>query len=318
MRPFGCLVTILNTLDHLGKFDGNSDDGFFVGYSINSKAFRVFNTRTRFVEENLHINFLENKPNGAETRPNWMFDINSLTMSMNYQPVSAGNQTNGNAGTKANIDERQAGKKIVPCLQYKNGVLDPAKEGDKNGQEKDVRDQEEAFRKQFEQEFQRLSSQGETTNTNSTNKLNTISSSINAVSSSFATIDLGRERAQRNEFESVFGQDKDANGNSIYRMFTPISVVGSSYDNLGGSIPVNVATLPNTDLPTDPLMLDLEDTTDLHVTGIFNGAYDDEVESAVADFNNLELTTVVSPIPTTRIHKDHPKEQIIRDPLLAP
>ncbi|GJX56531.1 uncharacterized mitochondrial protein-like protein [Tanacetum coccineum] len=31
MRPFGCLVTILNTLDHLGKFDGKADEGFFVG-----------------------------------------------------------------------------------------------------------------------------------------------------------------------------------------------------------------------------------------------------------------------------------------------
>ncbi|GKB46015.1 putative ribonuclease H-like domain-containing protein [Tanacetum coccineum] len=61
MRPFRCPVTILNTLDHLGKFYGKSDDGFFVGYSINSKAFKVCNTRTRFVEENLPINFLENK-----------------------------------------------------------------------------------------------------------------------------------------------------------------------------------------------------------------------------------------------------------------
>ncbi|GKB62875.1 putative ribonuclease H-like domain-containing protein [Tanacetum coccineum] len=63
MRPFGCLVTILNTLDPLGKFDRKADEGFVVGYSINSKAFRVFNTRTRKVEENLHITFLENKPN---------------------------------------------------------------------------------------------------------------------------------------------------------------------------------------------------------------------------------------------------------------
>nr|GEX74072.1 ribonuclease H-like domain-containing protein [Tanacetum cinerariifolium] len=61
MRPFGCHVTIHNTLDHLGKFDGKSDEGFFVGYSTNSKAFRVYNTRTRKVEENLHINFLKNK-----------------------------------------------------------------------------------------------------------------------------------------------------------------------------------------------------------------------------------------------------------------
>nr|GEW76984.1 retrovirus-related Pol polyprotein from transposon TNT 1-94 [Tanacetum cinerariifolium] len=62
MKPFGCHVTILNTLDHLGKFDGKSDEGFFVGYSTNSKAFRVYNTTTRKVEENLHIKFLENKP----------------------------------------------------------------------------------------------------------------------------------------------------------------------------------------------------------------------------------------------------------------
>nr|GEU92053.1 putative ribonuclease H-like domain-containing protein [Tanacetum cinerariifolium] len=78
------------------------------GYSINSKAFRVFNTRTRYVEENLHINFLENKPNVAGTGPNWMFDIHTLTMSMNYQPVFARNQTNGNACNKANIDAGQA------------------------------------------------------------------------------------------------------------------------------------------------------------------------------------------------------------------
>ncbi|GKF65969.1 putative ribonuclease H-like domain-containing protein [Tanacetum coccineum] len=54
MRPFGCLVTILNTLNHLGKFNGKADEGFFVGNSVNSKAFRVFNSRTRIVEETLH------------------------------------------------------------------------------------------------------------------------------------------------------------------------------------------------------------------------------------------------------------------------
>nr|GEX67253.1 hypothetical protein [Tanacetum cinerariifolium] len=66
MRPFGCLVTILNTLDSLGKFEGKVDEGFLVGYSVNSKAFRVFNSRTRIIQETLHMNFLENKPNVAE------------------------------------------------------------------------------------------------------------------------------------------------------------------------------------------------------------------------------------------------------------
>nr|GFA54960.1 retrovirus-related Pol polyprotein from transposon TNT 1-94 [Tanacetum cinerariifolium] len=47
MRPFGYPVTILNTLDHLGKFDGKDDERFLVGYSINNKAFRVHNNRTK-------------------------------------------------------------------------------------------------------------------------------------------------------------------------------------------------------------------------------------------------------------------------------
>ncbi|GJZ68462.1 uncharacterized mitochondrial protein-like protein [Tanacetum coccineum] len=67
MRPFRCPVTILNTIDHLGKFDGKADEGFFVGYSINSKAFRVLNSRTRIVEENMHVHFSENTPNIARS-----------------------------------------------------------------------------------------------------------------------------------------------------------------------------------------------------------------------------------------------------------
>ncbi|GJX29901.1 putative ribonuclease H-like domain-containing protein [Tanacetum coccineum] len=63
IRPFGCHVTILNTIHHLGKFTGKSDEGFLVGNSLQSKAFRVYNLETKRVEENLHITFLENKPN---------------------------------------------------------------------------------------------------------------------------------------------------------------------------------------------------------------------------------------------------------------
>nr|GFA08544.1 ribonuclease H-like domain-containing protein [Tanacetum cinerariifolium] len=56
MRPFGCPVTILNTLDPLGKFQGNVNEGFLVGYSVCSKAFRVFNSRTHIIQETLHNN----------------------------------------------------------------------------------------------------------------------------------------------------------------------------------------------------------------------------------------------------------------------
>nr|GEU34332.1 ribonuclease H-like domain-containing protein [Tanacetum cinerariifolium] len=139
--------------------------------------------RTRFIEENLHINFLDNKPNVAGTGPNWMFDIDTLTMSMSYQPLFVGNQTNGNAGLKSLEDEvaDDAGKKSTKIPREKNGVQDPAKQGDKNGQKKVIRD--------------RLFGQGEDANTNSTNRLNIISSFVNVVSSSFTTVDPGRERA---------------------------------------------------------------------------------------------------------------------------
>ncbi|GJZ24261.1 hypothetical protein Tco_0561720 [Tanacetum coccineum] len=50
------------------------------------------------------------------------------------------------------------------------------------------------------------------------------------------------------------------------------------------------------------------------VDGIFNGAYDDENVGAVADFNNMDDTINVSPILTLRIHKNHPKDQILGDP----
>ncbi|GJU60786.1 hypothetical protein Tco_1238552 [Tanacetum coccineum] len=46
-----------------GKLDEKSDEGFLVGYSVNSKAFRVYNLVTKRVEVNLHVNFLEEKPN---------------------------------------------------------------------------------------------------------------------------------------------------------------------------------------------------------------------------------------------------------------
>ncbi|GJU20080.1 putative ribonuclease H-like domain-containing protein [Tanacetum coccineum] len=107
----------------------------------------------------------------------------------------------------------------------------------------------------------------------------------------------------RAELDNYLIQQKQGYANSINRVSTvspSVSAVGQSFTNAD-------------DLPTDPLMPDLEDTVDLLNTGIFSGAYDDEDEGAEADLNNLETTMNVSPIPTTRIHKDHPKDQIIGD-----
>ncbi|GJZ83630.1 putative ribonuclease H-like domain-containing protein [Tanacetum coccineum] len=118
MRPFGCPVTILNTIDHLGKFDGKVDEGFFVGYSLNSKAFRVFNSRTRIVEENLYISFSESTPNAVGSGPDWLFDIYALTRTINYEPIVAGTQSNGFVGTKASDNAGQARKETKPVKDY--------------------------------------------------------------------------------------------------------------------------------------------------------------------------------------------------------
>nr|GFA80193.1 putative ribonuclease H-like domain-containing protein [Tanacetum cinerariifolium] len=112
IRPFGCPMTILNTLDSLAKFDGIVDEVFLVGYSVRNKAFRVFNSRTRIVQETLHVNFLENKPNVAGSGPTWLFNIDTLTKTINYQPVTAGNQSNLSAGVQAILNAEKAREEI--------------------------------------------------------------------------------------------------------------------------------------------------------------------------------------------------------------
>ncbi|GKA45434.1 putative ribonuclease H-like domain-containing protein [Tanacetum coccineum] len=219
MRPFGCPVTILNIIDHLGKFDGKTNEGFFVGYSLNSKAFRVFNSRTRIVEENLHIRFSESTPNVVGSGPYWLFDIDTLTRTMNYEPIFASTQSNDFAGTKVSDNAGQARKETEPKVDE-----DSRKDSEGVDQEKED-------------------------NVNSTNNINA---------------------ASTNE----------------------VNVVGGK---------------TSIELPLDPNMPELEDYS------IFDSSRNDEDDGAEADMNNLDTTIQVSPNPTTRIHKDHPLDQVIGD-----
>nr|GFA73917.1 hypothetical protein [Tanacetum cinerariifolium] len=116
LKLFGCHVMILNTLDHLGKFEAKGDEGYFIGYSMSSKAFRVFIKRTKRVEENLHVEFLENKAIKKGASPDWLFDIDSLTKSINYVPVVAGTNCTNLSSTKD--APSQEVKKDVSSLRY--------------------------------------------------------------------------------------------------------------------------------------------------------------------------------------------------------
>ncbi|GKF30395.1 retrovirus-related pol polyprotein from transposon TNT 1-94, partial [Tanacetum coccineum] len=165
MRPFGCLVRILNTIDHLGKFDGKADDGFFIGYSTNSKAFKVFNNRTGIVEENTHVQFSKNTSNNARSGPNWLFDIDALTKSMNYKPVVAGNQSNGSADLPFSFSSKDS-----PDDGFK-----PSGEEEKNGTE----DPENEDSEVPSTEEPRVN-QEKDANVNNTNNINTVSLTVNA------------------------------------------------------------------------------------------------------------------------------------------
>nr|GEW25329.1 hypothetical protein [Tanacetum cinerariifolium] len=278
MRPFGCSVTILNTLDPLGKFNGKVDEGFLVRYSVSSKAFRVFNSRTRIVQETLHINFLENKPNVVGSGPIWLFDIDTLTKFMNYQPVTAGNQSNPCACVQEQFDAEKVGEENVQ--QY---ILFPLwSSGFKNPQNTN---DDAAFEDEKPESEVHVfpSSSAKTKKHNDKTKREAKGKSHVDLSTGYRNLSVA--------FEDFL----DNNINEVNAADTLVPVVGqiltNSTNTFSVAVPSNVAVT-------------LEDIT------YFD---DDEDVGAEADFTNLQTNITVSHIPTTRVHKDHHVTQIIGD-----
>ncbi|GJR80367.1 putative ribonuclease H-like domain-containing protein [Tanacetum coccineum] len=282
IRPFGCHVTILDTLSVLGKFDGKCDEGFLVGYSLNSKAFRVYNLVTKKVEVNLHVKFLEEKPNVKGVGYRWMFDIDYLTDSMNYIPVSLENQTNPHAGTSevtnsagtlqtpnANASEEEDEAEeliIVPTAVRQVG---PRKSSTNSKAE------------EFFTELQNLKTQ----------EKEAYSTGISEDTPEILAFRRELDELAQKHLREV-PKNKATSTNSVNS--------GSGQDN------------------TQPADQDDSDMPELTIfnkpqKGIFDKAsYDDE--GMVHDFNNLPIEVPVSPIPTLRIHIIHPQSQILGDP----
>ncbi|GJS46001.1 putative ribonuclease H-like domain-containing protein [Tanacetum coccineum] len=98
-KPFGCHVTILNTSDHLGKFDGKDDESYIIGYSASNKAYRVYNVPNKRVEETMNLRYLEEKPNVLGLGHEWYFDLDYLTDTSGYKRDKA----NQYAGTQVDL-----------------------------------------------------------------------------------------------------------------------------------------------------------------------------------------------------------------------
>nr|GEW48252.1 hypothetical protein [Tanacetum cinerariifolium] len=271
----------------LGKFDGKADEGFLVGYSINSKAFRVFNSRTRIVQKTLHINFLENKHNVAWIGPTWMFDIDTLTKSMNYQPVVAGNQPNDNACIKENLDadpQNIDDDVVFDVKENENDVHVSTSESDMTDSmkhdEKATRDDKGKSPVGSPIGVRDLRDEFEEFSFNSTSKVNAINAPVNAA------------------------WPNPTNNTNNFNIASPSDTAISPNFGIAGKS----SFIDPSKYPDDPDMPEFKDIV-----------YSDDEEDigAEADFSNLE-TISVKPIPTTRVHKDHPVNQIIGDLNSAP
>ncbi|GJT12691.1 putative ribonuclease H-like domain-containing protein [Tanacetum coccineum] len=177
------------------------------------------------------------------SRPNWLFDINALTKSINYKLVVAWNQSNGSAGTKACDDACKARMET----DSPNAGFKPLREEEKKDAE-DPGNEDSEVPSTKEPRF----NQEKDANVNNTNTINTVSPTVNAAGI----------------------EDNVVNENIVYGC------------------------------ADDPNMPELEDI-------IYSD--NDEDVGVEADMNNLVTFMPASPIPTTRIHKDHLVEQIIGD-----
>ncbi|GJT02955.1 putative ribonuclease H-like domain-containing protein [Tanacetum coccineum] len=125
------------------------------------------------------------------------------------------------------------------------------------------------------------------------------------------------------EVDESGASDKDREDDQAIRSDTHVSAAGPFFTNDDPSSPVNAAEACNafeehlfeqfSPFKNAFTLPPVSNVTLMDDTGIFGNVYDDEDVGADADLNNLETTINVSPIPTTKINNDHPKDQIIRD-----
>nr|GEW08065.1 hypothetical protein [Tanacetum cinerariifolium] len=272
MRPFGCPVTVLNTLDHLEKFKGKADEGFLVGYSVTRNQ---TDKNAGLQDTNCNASTPDNVDAGKE-----VFDQHYIVLPLWSSISSTFKSSNDKAADDKPKDD--IGSKTIEEPVNKKDQAYRDKLDRLMSQEKEASDAADALRKEFEQGC--MDKKG-ATKAGSTNPVNTVSNLVNAASTS-GTFSVGG----------------------------PSSPYPDTF--------IFANTLLHVD-QDDYQIPDLEDTPEHRITGIFNRTYDDDLDiftslvqsvGAEADFNNIDSSIVVGPIPTHRVHIDHPKIQILGDP----
>ncbi|GKE69608.1 hypothetical protein Tco_1527680, partial [Tanacetum coccineum] len=244
--------------------------------------------------------------------PTWLFDLDYLTDSMNYQPVRSENQANNNAGPQEATNNAGTEDIIVAgdsdkevespqdCFvlpiwtSYSSTITTDLKTDVKR---KGPREEEQVFL----DELERLKRQEKEAN----EEAETLRKKF-AQDTKNLVIQAGAAKASStNIFSTVSTPAKASSTNLIHTVSTPVCTT-NSHEGLTLSDPTN----PEQD---DSKIPPLEDIYQNSPDGIFtSSSYDDE--GAVADFTNLETIVNVSPIPTSRIHSSYPSALILGDP----
>ncbi|GJR00923.1 copia protein [Tanacetum coccineum] len=201
-----------------------------------------------------------------------VFDIDALTKSIKYEPVVEGNQSNGNACTKACDGSGKARMEILPGKYY---ILLPffIQDPSFSFSSKDSLD---ARFKPSEEEEQKDSEDPR-----------------------------NKDSEVPNTEKPRVNQEKDENDDSSTNNINTVSPTVSAADIENNVVDENIVY----GCIDDPNMPNLEEI-------VYSD--DDEEVGENANMNNLATNMLVSPIPTTRVHKDHPLKQIIGDIYSAP
>ncbi|GJV53753.1 putative ribonuclease H-like domain-containing protein [Tanacetum coccineum] len=333
LKPFGCQVTILNTSDHLGKFEGKADEGYLVGYAPNSKAYRVYNLTNKRVEETLNLRFLEDKPNDQGIGHEWYFDLDYLTDSLGYTRFKtnkpAGTQeTNINAGTQDTDSDSEVDEQVIVVPSFpSNSFAGPSSSNGPSVMERNADYAEELAKLQrqeyeakdaaarygylFSQETAEILSQAEAEIRNQGVSADRDPAGIDSAGGvSAGSTSAGSDPAGGNPAGSFqpagsyepAGQGNPAVSTSVSADFIPVHADESTLppgQSLGSS--ENTTRFP---VPSDVCKDQLS-------SGIFtSSSYDDDFS---ATLTNLAPAVEVNPVPTKRVNTIHPQSQILGD-----
>ncbi|GJV10841.1 ribonuclease H-like domain-containing protein, partial [Tanacetum coccineum] len=324
LKPFGCQVSILNTSDYLGKFEGKADEGYLVGYAPNSKAYRVYNLTNKRVEETMNLRFLEDKPNVQGIGHEWYFDLDYLTDSLGYTRF----KTDKPAGTQDHDSDSEVDEQVIVVPSFpSNSFAGPSSSNGPSVMERNADYAEELAKLQrqeyeakdaaarygylFSQETAEILSQAEAEIRNQGVSADRDPAGIDSAGGvSAGSTSAGSDPAGGNPAGSSqpAGSDEPAGkGNpavstSVSADFIPVHADESTLppgQSLGSS--ENTTRFP---VPSDVCKDQLS-------SGIFtSSSYDDDFS---ATLTNLAPAVEVNPVPTKRVNTIHPQSQILGD-----